>query len=180
MKILKLDKTGNPFSWLTIREAAEYYVHDKVLWTPEVNNQVVMFGGINNNGVRSKLEIAPIIAVKGRVIPLSCRTTIVNSILFARDNNTCQYCNVVGGKLTRDHIIPRGYGGKDIWTNVVTSCFRCNTLKGCRTPEEAGLTLNVKPYAPNSFEHMYFKNFKKATQEQVEYLSRGFKHKELT
>ena len=56
--------------------------------------------------------------------------------LFLRDEHTCQYCNRhrtelgSGQYLTRDHIIPVVRGGKNTWTNVVTSCRKCNNIKG--------------------------------------------------
>ncbi len=55
--------------------------------------------------------------------------------LFVRDKYTCQYCRRKRSELgsdemlTRDHIIPIARGGKDSWTNVVTSCRRCNNIK---------------------------------------------------
>lgn len=62
----------------------------------------------------------------------------------------CSYC---GGKFTTkelnlDHIIPRSRGGKTNWTNIALSCIQCNSRKGCRTPEEAGMELLVKPTCP--------------------------------
>ena len=72
------------------------------------------------------------------------------SNLFERDKNTCQYC---GQKLDRrelniDHVVPRQRGGHTTWTNVVCSCIPCNSRKGSRTPEEAGMHLIHKPRKP--------------------------------
>jgi len=33
----------------------------------------------------------------------------------------------------------------------VTSCFRCNSIKDNKTPEEAGMKLRFKPYTPTLF-----------------------------
>ena len=70
--------------------------------------------------------------------------------VFARDNNTCQYC---GEKLPRselnlDHVVPRSQGGLSTWENMVCSCFTCNRIKGGRMPEEAGMRLIRKPFRP--------------------------------
>lgn len=70
--------------------------------------------------------------------------------VFERDKNTCQYC---GHKFDRkdlniDHVVPRQRGGLTTWTNVVCSCVACNSRKGNRTPEEAGLHLVRKPKKP--------------------------------
>jgi 5-methylcytosine-specific restriction endonuclease McrA len=70
--------------------------------------------------------------------------------VFARDNNTCQYC---GEKLPRselnlDHVVPRSQGGLSTWENMVCSCFTCNRVKGGRMPEEAGMRLIRRPFRP--------------------------------
>ena len=70
--------------------------------------------------------------------------------VFARDNNTCQYC---GEKLPRselnlDHVVPRSQGGLSTWENMVCSCFTCNRVKGGRIPEEARMRLIRKPFRP--------------------------------
>jgi 5-methylcytosine-specific restriction endonuclease McrA len=67
--------------------------------------------------------------------------------IFKRDHNECQYC---GSKkaLTIDHVIPKSKGGKTNWQNLITACHRCNTLKGDRTPEQAGLLLRKAPFRP--------------------------------
>jgi 5-methylcytosine-specific restriction endonuclease McrA len=70
--------------------------------------------------------------------------------IFARDNNTCQYC---GKRLPRtdlnlDHVIPRSRGGMSTWENIVCSCHHCNRRKGGRTPEEAGMLLVRRPRRP--------------------------------
>lgn len=68
--------------------------------------------------------------------------------IMRRDNYTCQYCGTVKN-LTLDHLLPRSRGGGSNWLNLVTACSRCNTRKGDRTPEEAGLKLLHKPIKPS-------------------------------
>lgn len=82
---------------------------------------------------------------------------LTNRSLFERDSNTCQYCGDTFSPrhLTRDHVIPRSRGGKDIWTNVVASCFVCNSVrKRNKTPQEWGVELLSVPYAPCYAEHL--------------------------
>lgn len=67
--------------------------------------------------------------------------------IFKRDRFSCQYCGS-GKNLTLDHIMPRSRGGHSSWSNLVAACRRCNTIKGNRTPEEAGLFLKGKPHKP--------------------------------
>jgi 5-methylcytosine-specific restriction endonuclease McrA len=52
--------------------------------------------------------------------------------------------------MTIDHIHPKSRGGKDTWENLTCSCMRCNTKKGDRTPQEAGMVLYSKPKKPFS------------------------------
>jgi len=69
--------------------------------------------------------------------------------IFKRDNNCCQYCGTRTAALTIDHIVPKSRGGGDTWENLVTACFRCNNIKGNRTPQEAGMKLQTKPMRPS-------------------------------
>jgi len=72
-------------------------------------------------------------------------------------NYQCAYCGKKfskPSKLTKpdewnlDHVIPKSRGGVSNWTNIVLSCIPCNTKKDDKTPEEAGMTLRVKPQRP--------------------------------
>ena len=77
--------------------------------------------------------------------------------LLIRDNYTCQYCGRRTHPLTVDHVIPKQYGGKDTWENLVIACLPCNNRKANRTPEEAGMSLIRKPKRPNAF--FFFQHF---------------------
>lgn len=84
-------------------------------------------------------------------VPFSKKNTLM------RDGFCCAYCGLKKKQLTIDHIIPRSRGGKTSYENCVASCRNCNTLKGCRTPGEAGMSLRVKPYQPTIFEFIRIK-----------------------
>ena len=73
--------------------------------------------------------------------------------LYKRDGHECTYC---GSKrnLTIDHIIPKSKGGENTWLNLVTCCSSCNRLKGDRTPDEANMKLNIRPYEPTIFSEL--------------------------
>lgn len=70
--------------------------------------------------------------------------------LMFRDTHQCQYC----GKqpplrdLNIDHVMPRSRGGDDSWENLVTACRVCNLRKGWRTPDEANMRLQRRPFRP--------------------------------
>jgi 5-methylcytosine-specific restriction endonuclease McrA len=70
--------------------------------------------------------------------------------VFERDKNRCQYCGKVfdRSELNLDHVLPRQYGGKTTWENIVCSCVACNVRKGNRLPHEAGMRLLKKPHRP--------------------------------
>jgi 5-methylcytosine-specific restriction endonuclease McrA len=70
--------------------------------------------------------------------------------VLARDHETCQYCGAQPGRinLTIDHVVPRSQGGLTVWNNVVTACRECNRKKGGRTPEQAHMTLRIRPRQP--------------------------------
>lgn len=70
--------------------------------------------------------------------------------IFLRDGGRCAYCGaeVSLNKFTRDHIVPKSRGGRLGWTNIVVSCQKCNAKKGNRLPQEAGMKLIHKPFAP--------------------------------
>jgi len=69
--------------------------------------------------------------------------------IFKRDKYVCQYCGEKCQSPTVDHIIPKSRGGKNVWTNMTTSCFRCNNKKNNRTPEEANMKLRSRPFIPS-------------------------------
>lgn len=73
--------------------------------------------------------------------------------IFKRDHHTCQYCGKNSRPMTIDHVIPKSFGGKDTWENLVCACTKCNAKKGNRTPEMAGMKLLRKPRKPS---HLFF------------------------
>ena len=70
--------------------------------------------------------------------------------LWERDGGRCQYTgrHLRPGEGNIDHIMPRSRGGLTNWENCVLAATDVNSRKADRTPEEAGLKLRRKPYAP--------------------------------
>jgi 5-methylcytosine-specific restriction endonuclease McrA len=85
----------------------------------------------------------------GRVPNTTLRLSRRN--VYLRDDYTCQYCGLrmPARELNLDHVTPRSQGGKATWENLVTSCRRCNFLKGSATPEAAGMRLLKTPARPS-------------------------------
>ncbi len=77
------------------------------------------------------LAVPKVIALKHYVAvdaePRFCRRAIL-----VRDRFTCQYCGrrFAAAELTFDHVVPRSAGGRTCWTNILTACVGCNSLKG--------------------------------------------------
>src|SRR3989337_1401010 len=77
------------------------------------------------------------------------RVLLSRKNIIKRDGHRCQYCSATHLPMTVDHVIPKLYGGKDSWENLVCACIKCNNIKGNQTPEQAGLKLLKKLRTPN-------------------------------
>ena len=160
--ILQLDVAGNPSRWINYEQAAFYYAKDLVAWSMGEDGIRLHGGKSRMTGLRSFLDLNTIIAVRGQLgdKQLYRTPTLTNRTLFRRDQHICAYCGdeFNAGSLTRDHIVPRSRGGKDVWANVVAACGPCNKLKDDRTPDESGMKLLYVPYAPNKSEYLILMN----------------------
>ena len=73
--------------------------------------------------------------------------------VIRRDGHACVYCGATE-RLTIDHVLPKSRGGPDSWENLVAACTPCNNRKGNRTPTEAGLTMQNRPFRPSHVMYM--------------------------
>jgi len=117
------------------------------------------------------------------------RETVVWSpeAVYQRDADCCMYYHFddKGRKIkqklsydekTIDHIMPLSRGGGNTFENTVCACRNCNIrIKKNRTPDEAGLELIRKPFAPrrnkNDYVIMRF-SFNKAKKSHIIYLEK--------
>jgi 5-methylcytosine-specific restriction endonuclease McrA len=173
MDVLQLDVSGRPQDWIAPREAAVLYATDAVAWTLGEAFQVLRGGLQRATGRMSRIELHPIVAVRGAIPSRAWRQTpaLSNAKLFARDRHLCAYC---GGHfrfddLTREHIVPVSRGGQDSWMNCITACRPCNGRKGNRLPEEARMALLYLPYVPNLHEDMILRG-RRILSDQMEFL----------
>ncbi|MBB1089474.1 HNH endonuclease [Lysobacter sp. SG-8] len=162
VRLLSLDACGRAMEWINWQEAACLYARDAVAWTLG-DPCLRVHGGINRvTGERSTLDLPPIIAARGqaRSSALDPTPALTNPALFARDSYLCMYCgeHFPRPRLTRDHVQPVSKGGRDIWENVVSACFRCNSRKGNRTPHQANMPLLAVPFRPSWIEHLILSN----------------------
>jgi CRISPR/Cas system Type II protein with McrA/HNH and RuvC-like nuclease domain len=108
----------------------------------------------------------PIITTVGRLVkPLIIRLLkfinyhnkkdlkISRQRIYQRDGFQCVYCGT-HKNLTIDHVMPKSRGGANSWENMVTCCFTCNSKKGSKTPEEANMSMRVRPYKPSVFSEL--------------------------
>lgn len=173
MEVLQLDVSGRPQAWVSAKEAAVIYASDGVSWTLGDPFYVLRGGTQRRTGLQSRIEVHPIIAVRGSVPTRAWRQApaLSNPKLFARDRCICAYC---GHRfhledLTREHIVPTSRGGHDSWMNCITACRPCNGHKGNRMPEECNLSLMYLPYVPNLHEDMILRG-RRILADQMEFL----------
>ena len=176
MDVLQLDCSGRPQAWMTAKEAAVLYASDEVSWTLGDPFRILRGGVQRATGHQSRIELHPIIAVRGAIPSRVWRQTptLSNPKLFARDRQVCAYC---GGRfhsddLTREHIVPTSRAGHDTWMNCITACRACNGRKGNRLPEESGMNLMYLPYVPSLHEDMILRG-RRILADQMEFLLAG-------
>lgn len=171
--ILQLDSHGQPEKWITWQDAAVYHAKGLVSWSMGEIETVIRGGNNRMTGEQSIICTSSIIAIKGESKGKKRHRapSLSNRELFRRDKHLCAYCGNTfpDSKLTRDHIIPRSKGGKDIWTNVVTCCARCNQKKDDKTLEQSGMVLLYAPYIPSKAEHLILAN-RNILGDQMEFL----------
>jgi 5-methylcytosine-specific restriction endonuclease McrA len=136
---LVLNATYEPLSVVSTRRAVVLVVRDKA--------ELVERQGGHWSSERMQVPVPAVIRLRRYVrVPYRRRVPLNRRAVFARDGHRCQYCRANAENL--DHVLPRSRGGDHTWENVVAACRRCNTRKGDRTPEEAGLELVAPPRAP--------------------------------
>lgn len=170
--ILALDAAGQPHDWISHTKALSHYVKGNIAYEAGRSFTQVL-GGTQKSGVRSEIHINSIIAIADARY-VGDPYGVTSERVMKRDRNLCAYCGDLfhPRDLTMEHIHPKARGGKWSWMNLVTACKPCNSKKGCRTPEEAGMPLLYVPYRPNLFESfiMAGRNIK---ADQMEYLLLG-------
>ncbi len=107
------------------------------------------------HSINDQMYIPSVIRLSHFVKVPTKRILLNRKNLLIRDNFTCQYCGKKVQPLTIDHVIPKHYGGKDCWENLVVACQTCNHKKGNQTPEQAGMKLIQNPKKPHYFFYLH-------------------------
>jgi len=139
-RALVLNASDEPLSVVPTRRAIVLVLNDKA--------EVVTSNGAIWRSARIEMPSPSVIRLRYYVkVPYRRRVPLNRRAVFVRDEFTCQYCGARAENV--DHVIPKTQGGRHEWVNVVAACRRCNTRKGGRTPEEAGLHLRRPPREPD-------------------------------
>jgi len=133
----------------------------------------------DENGIERGYFLLPtaIVLVEFVHVPYR-RAAVSKKNVLKRDKFTCAYCGIhlTENSGTIDHVIPQSKWAEYLrqgkvkekypnnWKNVVASCQACNCHKDNRTPEEAGMTLRIKPFVPSK-DYLIFHGFNFDTYE---------------
>lgn len=139
-RVLLLNKDYQPLKICSVRRSIKLLFLDKAELLHDYPN-------LSIRTVNREYQYPSVIRLR-RFIKLPYRKIVLSRHnILRRDGNHCLYCGSTNN-LTIDHIVPRSRGGRDTWENLATSCNRCNVTKGDRTPEEANMVLEYKPFRP--------------------------------
>lgn len=129
-----------------IVDPADYQLYDWEDWAKLVPNKDEPFV----RTMRHRIRVPEVVTLNEFDRVPTATVALSRRNVFKRDRFTCQYCGVQPGSedLTIDHVVPRSRGGQTSWENCVLACFRCNSRKADRTPDEASMRLKKKPIEP--------------------------------
>jgi 5-methylcytosine-specific restriction endonuclease McrA len=147
--VLVLNQNYEPLSVCSVRRALLLIFGGKAQAIEDLNEVV--------RSVSAEFPVPSVVRLERYIHAPRRRVVLSKRNLFKRDNNQCQYCGKTNEKLTIDHIVPRKYGGKATWENLVCACVSCNNKKGEHRPEQVGLQLRAKPRRPNNVS--FIRNF---------------------
>ena len=144
-RTLLLNTTFEPISVLSWKKAITLVFLGKGEVLREYEREI--------KGVSISIRLPAVIRLQRLVRSNHTQVKFSRRNIFLRDDHVCQYCGerFDSKGLTCDHIIPKSRGGITEWTNIVTSCIRCNLKKGDKLPEEAGMHPRKRPSRPNGF-----------------------------
>ncbi len=139
--VLVLNNTYEPLNLATIQRAVRLVLSGKA---------EVLHARGTLSSIACEIEMPSVIRMLYHIVRGRKRVPLTKKNVLLRDDYKCGYCNVTGSRdtMTVDHIVPRAYGGKSTWENLVAACPTCNGRKRDRTPEQAGMPLRRRPREP--------------------------------
>lgn len=117
-------KTMIPLSRLTWQEAIRKVISGDASVMHEYEDWVVRSPSVT-------MRVPSVVMLRRYVRP-GYGVRAVRANIFLRDRHTCQYCHVKfpDKELTLDHVLPKSFGGKTVWENLVAACGKCNLTRG--------------------------------------------------
>lgn len=138
--VLVLNKDYQPLSVCSVHRSVKLLFLDKAEMLHDYPERKI-------RTVKKEFSYPSVIRLR-RYINIPYKSIVLSRYnIMKRDGSQCQYCGSKSN-LTIDHVLPRSRGGEDTWENLVTACNKCNVRKGNRTPDEASMEFNQKPYRP--------------------------------
>jgi 5-methylcytosine-specific restriction endonuclease McrA len=153
--VLLLNQNYEPLSICGLRKAVILLYLDKA--------EVIELDSAFIHSVNSAMQVPNVIRLFRYARAPKRKILLNRKNLLIRDNHACQYCGRHAQPLTIDHVIPKHYGGKDTWENLVIACLTCNNRKANRTPDQAEMKLRSLPRRPNPF--FFFQHYLGARHE---------------
>lgn len=153
-QVLKLNAGNIPIAVISWKIAIKDWLNGKVEILEEYDDKILHYGWDRHlDTFKGAMNMPAVVRLLHFAVPnhtVKFYKSFTRRHVWERDKGICQYC---GKKLslkefTYDHVVPKGKGGLATWTNIVCACAKCNMKKSNETPQEAGMKLIRKPYAP--------------------------------
>ena len=138
--VLLLNQDYSPLSLCSVQRAFLLIFLNKAELVEVVKGQQL-------RSISSSYPFPSVVKIKKYIHVPYQRVVLSRQNIFKRDEGKCQYCGTTKD-LTLDHVIPRSKGGKSNWTNLVTACKKCNSVKGDYALNQIGMKLFKKPVKP--------------------------------
>jgi len=140
--VLVLNQNYEPLSVCTVKRAVVMIFLGKA-------ELIEKYDGDSIRSISWTLPVPSVVRLDLHVKVPPKRVMLSRKNVIKRDGHRCQYCGASHLPMTVDHVIPKIYGGKDTWENLVCACIKCNNIKGNQTLEQAGFKLLRRPRIPN-------------------------------
>lgn len=136
-----------PLSTLTWQDAVKDIFKKKVFVVAEYDERIPTANPKNSLPY-------PSVVVSKTYHPASHYAAFNRENIWFREKGHCAYCrNAIRlTDLTFDHVVPRSKGGPTDWENIVCACEDCNKRKANKSLKDSGMTLEVKPRRPTTWE----------------------------
>lgn len=136
-KTLVLNADGRPLStWPLSLIPAQDAIH---AWFRDRVSVVENWDDAFYNSPSTRVPVPKVVMLR-EYAPVSGEPKFCRRSILLRDHYECQFCGqrFESKDLTFDHVIPRSKGGKTLWTNILTACLRCNSLKADKHVNHSG------------------------------------------